>query len=458
MDLHQTQHHSSFRQEIADPFFDLIKSGESCVVVGVAGLGKSRLLQFLLSTDTIDRYLQEDAGEILFVWVDCNRMAEVSPWGLYELLLTTLLESASNHEKTRVVCEQLIPLRSETIIERNPLLAQRNLELALRMLCNDYDITLAIILDEFDESYSTLAPQTLANLQAIRDANKYRLCYALFMRHHPSILRNPNECEGFYDLISRTVLYLKPYGHDDTLEAIRMLMLRRGIKYPGGQQQALEAIAHLSGGHPGLMVGMVAALFELQQNEEPLPTGDQWADWSHGSSKVDEECRKIWEGLSPDERQALYYLAAGTPMPLKDRTSVVAKGLILDDAEMHPTFFTPVFRNYVRHYAQIEGPALRVDTASGVVWVHGKASDELTDKEFELVEFLSTRMNMLCNNEEIIAHLWPGEQGFQIGSNTVAALVRRVRKKIEPDPSRPRFLSSIKGRGYRLVDQIEGAA
>ena len=112
-------------------------------------------------------------------------------------------------------------------------------------------------------------------------------------------------------------------------------------------------------------------------------------------------------------------------------------------------------KQYILTYAMIEGPALRVDKASGIVWVDGKASDELTDKEYDLALFLADNLNQLCSTEQIIAEIWPGDEGYDISPNAVAALVRRLRKKIEPNTRRPQYLISVKGRGYRLTDKPE---
>jgi len=48
------------------------------------------------------------------------------------------------------------------------------------MLCTELGLRLCLIFDEFDECYGNLPGQTLANLRALRDANKYRLSYILF--------------------------------------------------------------------------------------------------------------------------------------------------------------------------------------------------------------------------------------------------------------------------------------
>lgn len=445
MSKFRQHHHPTFRQEICGPLFELIRSGESLVVAGVAGLGKSRLLQFLMRSETINQYLQENAKSMLLAWVDCNRMAELSPWGLYELLLTALIERASSVSRLRPVCERLLPLRSGTIVERNHLLAQRNLELALRMLCSEYEVNVVFILDEFDESYTTLPPQALANLRALRDANKYRLCYALFMREHPAILRNPDDCEGFYELLSRSVLYLQPYSREDALETIRSICHRRNIELLHGDGDARE-IVRLSGGHPGIMVGILDAL------TDGVPEGTDW-EWAASNLKVQEECRKIWEGLQANEQRALHHLASGVTLRLKDKEPLLEKGLLVGGATDEPSFGIPLFKHYVLNQAEMVESGLRLDRSTGIVWVNGQPSEELTGKEYDLVEFMGGRINQLCSSDDIILHLWPGDEGFEINPNTVAALVRRVRRKIEPNPSRPKYLISVKGRGYRLLEQ-----
>ncbi|MEM7128775.1 MAG: winged helix-turn-helix domain-containing protein [Chloroflexota bacterium] len=451
IELHQ-EHHPNFRQEIIKPLFQLISSGESSVVAGIAGLGKTRLLQFLMRAETVHHQLGEDTDSTLLVWADCNRMAELSPWGLYELLLTSIFESASERETLRPYCERLLPLRRETIMERSHLLAQRNLELVLRMFCQECGVTVAFILDEFDESYRGLPSQALANLRGLRDGNKYRLCYVLFMRDHPAHLRDPYDCEGFYELLSRSVLYLGPYESEDAHEAIRLICTRRSFDLSDFGPTAGSEIIKLSGGHPSIMVGMLDALAE-PANEPPSTT--LWLEWFAAHQKVEEECRKIWEGLRIQDQRTLHQVALATPLSLKEKASLVQKKLITGEVATEPQFVMPVFKAYVLSKAKIAEVGLRIDLESGIVWINGHASEELTGKEFELVELMGSQINQLCSGEEIISRLWPGDQGFEINPNTVAALVRRVRRKIEPNPSRPQYLVSIKGRGYRLLEQPE---
>ena len=218
-------------------------------------MGKSRLLQFLLRADVQQHYLGDAAATTWLVLADCNRLAETSEWGLYELMLTSLTEAAAGRLDP-ALRDWLNDLRREAITGGSPLLARRHVELATRVLCREHGLRLCFIFDEFDAGYKTLPPGALANLRALRDADKYSVCFVLLMRDHPERLRNPADSEGFYELISRSILGLKPYTRPDAERIIAQLAARRNYPVSAGQQANMLL---LSGGHPGLLV----ALFDV---------------------------------------------------------------------------------------------------------------------------------------------------------------------------------------------------
>ncbi|MFM7171961.1 MAG: hypothetical protein ACKO4U_02865, partial [Caldilinea sp.] len=244
------EHPLTYRQEIAEPIFQLIRSGESMAVVGLASMGKSRLLRFLLRPDVQAHYLGDDSPSTWLVLVDGNRLATVSEWGLYELLLTALIEAASGQLEAGVV-DWLGGLRREVILSENALLARRYVELATQVLCRQHALRLCLVCDEFDECYRSLPSSGLHNLRSLRDADRYSLCYLLLLRDHPARLRSPDDHEGFYELFSRSILGLKPYMLADGRRVLAQLAVRR--RFPLTAQQE-ELLLHLSGAHPGLMV------------------------------------------------------------------------------------------------------------------------------------------------------------------------------------------------------------
>ncbi|HEY3461925.1 MAG TPA: response regulator transcription factor, partial [Gaiellaceae bacterium] len=76
------------------------------------------------------------------------------------------------------------------------------------------------------------------------------------------------------------------------------------------------------------------------------------------------------------------------------------------------------------------------------------AAVQLTAKEFELLWFLASHPRHVFSRDQLMARVWGYEAAVDTG--TVTVHVRRLREKIEADPSRPRHLHTVWGVGYRL--------
>jgi DNA-binding response OmpR family regulator len=73
----------------------------------------------------------------------------------------------------------------------------------------------------------------------------------------------------------------------------------------------------------------------------------------------------------------------------------------------------------------------------------------LTAKEFDLLWFLASHPRRVFSRDQLMASVWGYTAALDTG--TVTVHVRRLREKIEDDPSRPRYLETVWGIGYRLV-------
>ena len=73
----------------------------------------------------------------------------------------------------------------------------------------------------------------------------------------------------------------------------------------------------------------------------------------------------------------------------------------------------------------------------------------LTTLEFDLLWFLATHPNRVFERNELMGHVWG--YASELDTGTVTVHVRRLRAKIEDDPSRPRHLETVWGSGYRLT-------
>jgi hypothetical protein len=93
-------------------------------------------------------------------------------------------------------------------------------------------------------------------------------------------------------------------------------------------------------------------------------------------------------------------------------------------------------------------PLLKQDAASASIDTAG-----LTEKEYALLSYFQAHPEVVCTKDELVRAVWPEDVIFERGirDDSLAQLVRRLRLKIEPDPSNPRHILTIPGRGYRYV-------
>jgi DNA-binding response OmpR family regulator len=73
----------------------------------------------------------------------------------------------------------------------------------------------------------------------------------------------------------------------------------------------------------------------------------------------------------------------------------------------------------------------------------------LTAKEFDLLAFLAGNPRRVFGRDQLMSRVWGYEAALDTG--TVTVHVRRLREKIETDPSEPLHLQTVWGVGYRLV-------
>ncbi len=91
--------------------------------------------------------------------------------------------------------------------------------------------------------------------------------------------------------------------------------------------------------------------------------------------------------------------------------------------------------------------AFEVDAAAREVRRDGELF-KLTAKEFDLLWFLLSHPRRVFSREQLMDGVWGYTNALDTG--TVTVHIRRMREKIEEDPSRPRFLETVWGVGYRF--------
>jgi len=90
---------------------------------------------------------------------------------------------------------------------------------------------------------------------------------------------------------------------------------------------------------------------------------------------------------------------------------------------------------------------IEIETATREVRRAGKQL-RMTAKEFDLLSFLARHPRRVFSRDQLMERVWGYSAALDTG--TVTVHIRRLREKIEADPSRPRHLETVWGVGYRL--------
>ena len=92
--------------------------------------------------------------------------------------------------------------------------------------------------------------------------------------------------------------------------------------------------------------------------------------------------------------------------------------------------------------------ALEIDPSGRRAELDGQGL-ELTQREFDLLLFLARHPGQAFTRDQLMEHVW--QYTFYIDTSTVTVHIRRLRAKLEPDPTRPRFIQTVWGVGYRFA-------
>ncbi|MGH9010404.1 MAG: response regulator [Acidimicrobiia bacterium] len=91
---------------------------------------------------------------------------------------------------------------------------------------------------------------------------------------------------------------------------------------------------------------------------------------------------------------------------------------------------------------------LAIDLVTREVRVAGEKT-EMTAKEFDLLAYLAGSPRQVFSREQLLQQVWGSSSNWQSDA-TVTEHVRRLRRKIEDDPDNPRWITTVRGVGYRF--------
>jgi hypothetical protein len=402
-----SKHPSDYRKGEVQQILTLLQAGECVSLIGLSGMGKSNLLGYLAH-----RASSEAKHGPISILIDCNRLPTFE----------------ANHF-FRLASAQLGPVLDTLAIaeegkQDNPF---DELNRKVAAILEASPKTLALLLDGFDDLATAVDRAFFNQLRSLRDTYKYRLSFLLATRQPLKNITGSDKIREFEDLLISNQLWLQPLSLEDAQWTIKRFEDRLHLKF---DRDSTQNLLHLSGHHPGLLKALAAAW-----SSGDADTPSSWLN----HAAVIRECELLWGDLPEESRNAIY------DDPIEDPTLNNA-GLVVEGQ-----LLSPVFTAFIQVKS---GMDLRLDRSTGEIYRGGALlSVSLTAKEFELLSYLLDNQGTICEKDTLIRAVWPEDKVFEEGirDDSLAQLVRRLRIKIEPDPSNPTYLQTVAGRGYRFI-------
>ncbi len=85
------------------------------------------------------------------------------------------------------------------------------------------------------------------------------------------------------------------------------------------------------------------------------------------------------------------------------------------------------------------------------VYLRGEKVD-LTAKEFEILALLASNPGQVFTRNQIFEHIWGRESG--VDENSITVFMRKIREKIEDNPSQPKYLLTVWRVGYKFAERV----
>ena len=433
---------------------DAIASGDCASIVGLSNMGKSMLLRELGAPATRKHFRCND--DWTFVYVDCNLMPERSEQALHEVILrsliSTLKRNAINIKAQDKLIESLTGLYQQVVQPSSPIRSPLAFDDAIGLVCEQSSKTLTIGFDELDDPFAHLNGRVFLNLRAIKD--KFAACITFVTATEKPLpeIRSDGEASEFIELFADRVQWVGMLSQDDSRRVITDAAKAEATKL---HEEEIAFIVAQAGGHPALL-GAVTNVWRRIASGAPDSARKQAlaliAQALDSDPTIRAECVKLWAQLTTEEHDAL--VAAASDKRADATLLAQLRTKRLWPSEDGSAMAGEALRNFVKRQA-LTRPGLplgvQVDIDAGEVSVDGHVVEALTELEYKLLLLLFGRLNKIVDKYTIVTNVWGENYLDSVDDARIEKLVSRLRSKLEPDVAEPRYLITLRGRGYKLV-------
>ncbi len=457
---------SSYRTREMAILAGWVQAGESASVIGLAGAGKSNLLGFLCHRPDVTRsYLPHDAPPPVFVLVDLSTLPDNGSPGNAPVFCRVALRALHEARAQLLTVDPPLAGAVEALYQRaedrsDPVLYQSALR-EVALLLQEQDARLVLVLDPFDAFCRTATIGVFANMRGLRDSFKATLSYIVGLRQELAAVRDPMEMGELYEILDINQCWLGAMDAQDARWVICQVEETLGHSFA---QAEVERLIEVSGAYPSLL--RAASLWLAAA--DPPPKTEAWVERLLAERSIQYRLGEIWAGLTAEEQRALQSTiarsAAESGMTADARSAdrafqelvsphrptlarLTAMGLCQQVAGGW-RICGGLLHSYVGNVDDRSYHEIWLDRGTGELYQGQSRLTNLAPLERELLRFLVAHPLVRHTKTDLILNVWPDEPyPLERSDDSVYQVIRGLRIKVEPDPSKPRYIVTWRGAG-----------
>lgn len=453
-----------------------ILSGESGSVVGLPGCGRANLLGFLCHRPQVfQSYLPPKAKPVALIPVDLINLPANNLSTLYRVMFRSFYRVCDYFDPT--LPQTITSLYQEIQTERDPFLPQSALQ-ELLGLFQSQQMQVVLVLNRFDR-FCQMATLSMVNtLRGLRDSFKDNLTYIVGMSQEAAHLSDPGALGDMYELVDSNVCRVGAMNDEDACNLIARAVYAASTSPSDVEVSTMIA---LTGGFPSLL--RTTCHWWLTGEDKPART--EWAAALLAARNMQHRLAKIWAGLTQEEQFVLSEIH-------RLQTAALQAGYKDGEAgQSTPKGFDKVFHGFSQQHGpiltrlaeagvclqvgrgwRVAGDLLATYVANvegrgrGKIWLDEKTGEiyqgqtplkDLTSLETSVLSFLIRYPRIRHTKTDLIINTWPDELRQKgVTDNSLYQITLTLRKKIEPNPTEPRYLITWRGKpegGYQFFPE-----
>lgn len=436
------------REQFVSKVINLAKKGTNVTVLGLHGIGKGDLIRRLL------KQCDSDCCSTCIL-LDPNELISKTEVDFYRYFLSTLIENIEESFSDIEMLDEIAEEGKESLLQTDQFILFNTTKKVIKFLINNTETSLSLLLK--DLTLLKHMPETFyTSLRALRNIDRERIAF-IFIDNVNYLTTFSSGNQAARELLTNLLLWMPMPNKDEFNEIVNTCEDKFEYKLTPEQK---EIIFNETAGHAGLTKYFI---HYFSENPEIPPSYKKVLK----TPSIKTRMTSIVEDLTNEDLSLLLDLANDEKIDEKSRNKTLTRLKNAGIIEQQGSKYL-VRVGLLRRHLKINNlkPNKKKETEDkpkpknsniqikdGVVLVESNPIEEvLSQRELDILSFFLRNANKVISREEIAEIIWGSDSIEEYSEWAIDQAISRLRKKINDNAYSPKYLKTLKGRGFLFTN------